>query len=95
MKYILIIPLAFIVLACQPSSNSNLETLDKKSAREVTLRSIVAGDSVLHITDQKIWANGELLVQRVDTVKTSKEVSGWNAQEKTSLEKTPIYVTVE
>lgn len=74
---------------------NNLESLDKKSAREVTLKTIVAGDSILHITSQSIWVNGELLTQKTDTIKTAKAINDWGATEPISLEKVPIYVTVE
>lgn len=95
MKYILFLPAILLFGSCQESPKTNLESLDKKSSREVALKAVEVGDSILHITDQKIWVNGELLVQKIDTIKTAKEVAGWGQQEKASLVKTPIYVTVE
>ncbi|MTG96924.1 MULTISPECIES: hypothetical protein [Myroides] len=79
----------------QQQNANNLATLDKKSSREVSLKSTVVGDSIYHITSQKVWANGQLIIEKTDTIKTVKEVPGWNGEAPTTLEKAPIYVTVE
>ncbi|MBB1148667.1 MULTISPECIES: hypothetical protein [unclassified Myroides] len=88
--------IALITTACsQQQPSQNLESLDKKSAREVTLKTIPAGDSIHHITAQTIWANGQVVLESVDTITTAKNISDWGASQPTSLEKIPIYVTVE
>lgn len=96
-KIIFTLSIATAVLTSCTSSQkeNNLESLDKKSAREVTLKTVVAGDSILHITSQSIWVNGELLTQKNDTIKTAKTVNDWGVTEPITLEKVPIYVTVE
>ncbi|EKB03939.1 hypothetical protein HX038_02845 [Myroides odoratimimus] len=97
MKYILPILMVLGLTSCGggETKKTDLETIDKQSAREVTIKSVVAGDSILHITSQKIWANGQLVTQKTDTIKTAKEVSAWGDTKPTSLVKVPIYVTVE
>lgn len=96
MKYILPILAVMTLASCTgESKKTDLETIDKKSAREVTIKSIVSGDSILHITSQKIWANGQLITQKTDTLKTAKDVKAWGDSASTSLVKVPIYVTVE
>ncbi|MDM1378992.1 hypothetical protein [Myroides marinus] len=96
MKYILPILAVFALVSCGgESKKTDLETIDKQSAREVTIKSVVAGDSILHITSQKIWANGQLVTQKTDTLKTAKEVKAWGESTSTTLVKVPIYVTVE
>lgn len=88
--------IALIATACsQQQPSQNLESLDKKSAREVTLKTIPAGDSIYHITAQTIWVNGQAVLEKVDTLTTAKNVNDWGANQPTSLEKIPIYVTVE
>ncbi|MDM1043249.1 hypothetical protein HX004_02710 [Myroides sp. 1354] len=88
--------IALIATACtQQQSTQNLESLDKKSAREVTLKTITSGDSIYHITAQTIWVNGKMVQQKVDTITTAKNFSDWGDNQPTSLEKIPIYVTVE
>ncbi|WP_410878440.1 hypothetical protein [Myroides sp. DW712] len=87
--------LALITAACSQQPKQNLESLDKKSAREVTLKTISSGDSIYHITAQTIWVNGKMVQQKVDTITTAKNVSDWGDTQPTSLEKIPIYVTVE
>ncbi|WP_413511590.1 hypothetical protein [Myroides odoratus] len=88
--------IALVMTACtQQPSNQNLESLDKKSAREVTLKTILAGDSIYHITAQTIWVNGQIIQQKVDTLKTAKTFNDWGDSQPTTLEKVPIYVTVE
>lgn len=96
MKYILPILAVFALVSCSgESTKTDLETIDKQSAREVTIKSVVAGDSILHITSQKIWANGQLVTQKTDTLKTAKDVKAWGESTSTTLVKVPIYVTVE
>ncbi len=74
----------------------NLEQLDKKSAREVTLKTVTQGDSVLHITVQTIWFNGEQVVAQADTLKTAISPNTWDVVDSTkNLSKVPIYVTVQ
>jgi|SRR5690554_211805 len=90
--------LSFILFAsCQnPTQEQALENLDKKSAREVTLTTITKGDTVYHLTKQNIWVNGERIVQKVDTVKTSLTEKTWNSSEnQVKLNEIPIYVTVQ
>ena len=87
--------LAIMATACTQQPTQNLESLDKKSAREVTLKTITSGDSIYHITAQTIWANGKMVQQKVDTITTAKNFSDWGDSQPTSLEKIPIYVTVE
>lgn len=73
-----------------------LETLDKKSAREVTLKTVTEGDSVLHITTQHIWFNGEQVASKSDTIKTAVAPKSWDAVDSNNtLSKVPIYVTVQ
>lgn len=95
MKYILTLLSVFALISCSEGKQNNLEPIDKQSAREVTLKAVVAGDSILHITSQKVWANGQLVAQKVDTLKTPKEITVWGEKTPTTLVKTPIYVTVE
>ncbi|MDR2222100.1 MAG: hypothetical protein LBE34_05090 [Flavobacteriaceae bacterium] len=95
MKYILFVAIAILGVSCRQSGDSNLEQLDKKSAREVSLKAVEVGDSILHITEQNIWANGQLIAQKSDTIKTAKQVPNWDSTTPTTLVKTPIYVTVE
>ncbi|MFD0700665.1 hypothetical protein [Myroides pelagicus] len=94
---VVLLGLFLTITSCTGSSRSqnNLATLDKKSAREVSLKSVAVGDSIFHITDQKVWANGQLIIEKRDTIKTVKEVKGWNNEQITTLVKAPIYVTVE
>ena len=84
--------LAFIAplfIACQAESNQeqNLEQLDKSSAREVVLTTKTVGDSVLHITNQKVWSNNQLIGEKIDTLITAKQAN--------DTIKTPIYVTIQ
>ena len=74
----------------------SLEQLDKKSAREVTLKTVTQGDSVLHITVQHIWFNGENILSKADTVKTAVAPNTWDKVDSSqTLSKVPIYVTVQ
>ncbi len=97
MKYPLA-TLCFIGLAaCQDGQREQaLEQLDKKSAREVTLRTVTQGDSVLHITTQHIWYNGEQVASKSDTMVTAVVPSTWDsADSSATLGNVPIYVTVQ
>ena len=82
---ILLTPFLF---ACQSENTpeQNLEQIDKSSAREVVLSTQTVGDYTLHITTQKIWANNQVISEKIDTLKTAKQVS--------DTIKTPIYVTI-
>lgn len=75
--------------ACQSGTEQEqkLEQLDKTSAREVTLSSKETGDTILHITNQKIWSNNQLISEKIDTLKTVKTVADSIG--------TPIYVTIQ
>jgi hypothetical protein len=88
--FIAILPLAFLI-SCQgnPEKEQNLEQLDKSSAREVILSTKEVGDSVYHITQQKIWSNNQLVTEKFDTIKTVKSI---NPSDSTA---TPIYVTIQ
>ncbi|MGV0923509.1 hypothetical protein [Empedobacter tilapiae] len=92
MKKILLITLSLTTFfACQSSQNENqnLEQIDKKSAREVVLTTETKGDSVLHITKQKIWSNDLMIAEKVDTLITHKQYTP------TDSTKIPIYVTIQ
>lgn len=97
MKYQIFLFLAITLgmTSCMQQSNNNLTELDKKSSREVSLSSKVVGDTIYHITSQKIWADGTLIAEKTDTIKTIKEINSWGASAPTSLIKAPIFVTVE
>ncbi|WP_270090551.1 hypothetical protein [Sphingobacterium sp. SYP-B4668] len=83
------------LLSCNNREQS-LEQLDKKSAREVTLKTLTEGDSVLHITTQHIWYNGEQIAFKSDTLVTARTPNTWNQVDSTqTLSKVPIYVTVQ
>ncbi|UIR54579.1 hypothetical protein LZQ00_09865 [Sphingobacterium sp. SRCM116780] len=97
MKYILTIMTLFALWSCSnPEDEQKLEQLDKKSAREVTLKTITQGDSVLHITVQNIWYNGDKIATKNDTIKTAAAPKTWNKVDSTqTLSKVPIFVTVQ
>jgi len=97
MKTTFVILSLILFASCQnPAQEQALENLDKKSAREVTLTTITKGDTVYHLTKQNIWVNGERIVQKVDTVKTSLTEKTWNSSEnQVKLNEIPIYVTVQ
>ncbi|WP_322969275.1 hypothetical protein [Faecalibacter sp. LW9] len=78
--------------ACQTENTpeQNLEQLDQKSAREVILTTKTIGDSTLHITKQKIWANNQIIGEKIDTLVTAKAPNIDSAN--TSV---PIYVTIQ
>lgn len=97
MKYLLS-ALCFIgFMSCNNAqSEQALEQLDKKSAREVTLKTVAKGDSVLHITTQHIWYNGEQITSKSDTMVTAIAPGTWNTTDSSAtLSKVPIYVTVQ
>lgn len=83
---ILLTPFLF---ACQSENTpeQNLEQIDKLSAREVVLTTKTVGDSTLHITTQKVWANNQVIGEKIDTLKTAKQAN--------DTIKTPIYVTIQ
>lgn len=96
LKIFSLLGLALLVSSCsQNKPTNNLSELEKSSAREVTLHSVIKGDSVYHITSQTIWANDQIVAQKSDTIVTAKEISDWNASKPTSLVRVPIYVTVQ
>jgi hypothetical protein len=95
MKYLLAIFVLTGLFSCTEKEKP-LETLDKKSAREVTLKTVTQGDSVLHITTQNIWYNGERIVAKNDTIITAKSPNTWDTKDSLkTLNKVPIYVTVQ
>ncbi|QBQ42103.1 hypothetical protein [Sphingobacterium psychroaquaticum] len=95
MKYTLAFFALTFLLSCAREKEQKLESLDKKSAREVTLTTVEKGDSVLHITKQNIWYNGERLAEKADTIITEAKPKTWNAADTNSLRKVPIFVTVQ
>lgn len=98
MKY-LILSLSFLsIVSCTRSTNKEqaLEELDKKSAREVVLKTVSKGDSVLHITTQYIWFNGDQIASKSDTIITAVAPKSWDTVDSSKvLSKVPIYVTVQ
>lgn len=97
MKYsFYILALLGFASCAAPPEEKSLEQLDKKSAREVTLKTVTQGDSVLHITTQHIWFNGEQIAAKSDTMKTEVAPKTWGAVDSANnLGKVPIYVTVQ
>lgn len=97
MKYLLAIFCFFTAAACQQKqSGQALEQLDKKAAREVTLKTVTKGDSVLHITTQHIWYNGEQIASGSDTIVTAAAPNTWDSVDSSAtLRNVPIYVTVQ
>ncbi len=101
MKYILILVTALTVFSCQSTTPTEkeqvLETMDKASAREVVLSTKTVGDTVYHISSQKIWAKGQILAEKIDTLKTAVKLPDWNAATDSAqlLNKVPIYVTIQ
>ena len=95
MKKTALILTLFSLLSC--SEDKELETLNKKSAREVTLSTVTKGDSVFHITKQVIWYNGEPLQQLTDTITTKLIENTWesNSTNVEKLNEIPIFVTVQ
>ncbi|PRD48685.1 hypothetical protein [Sphingobacterium haloxyli] len=96
MKYLLSVLCFISATSCHKQSERALEQLDKKSAREVTLKTVTKGDSVLHITTQRIWFNGEQITSASDTIVTAIAPGTWNTMDSSAtLSKVPIYVTVQ
>lgn len=96
MKYLLWVFCFISATSCHRQSEQALEQLDKKSAREVTLKTVTKGDSVLHITTQHIWFNGEQITSASDTIVTAIAPGTWNTMDSSAtLSKVPIYVTVQ
>jgi len=96
MKYTFIIISVLGLASCANEPEQALEQLDKKSAREVTLKTVTKGDTVLHITTQHIWYNGEEIASKYDTIKTGIAPQTWGTVDTAStLSKVPIYVTVQ
>lgn len=98
MKYLFVFLSLLSVISCTSGIKKEqaLEELDKKSAREVTLKTVTQGDSVLHITTQHIWFNGDEVASKSDTIKTAVAPKSWDAVDSSkTLSKVPIYVTVQ
>ncbi len=97
MKYLLAILCAVIIASCQNRQREQaLTQLDKKLAREVTLKTVTQGDSVLHITTQHIWYQGEQIASESDTIKTAVTPNTWDrADSSATLSQVPIYVTIQ
>ncbi|PRD57473.1 hypothetical protein [Sphingobacterium gobiense] len=97
MKYLLSALCLISVISCRDRrSEQVLEQLDRKSAREITLKTVTKGDSVLHITIQHIWYNGEQITSKNDTIVTAIAPGTWNTMDSSAtLSKVPIYVTVQ
>jgi len=97
MKYLLAIFSVIFTAACQQRQQEQpLTQLDKKMAREVTLKTVTRGDAVLHITTQHIWYNGEQIASKSDTIETALTPSTWDsADSSATLSEVPIYVTVQ
>ena len=96
MKNIFAFASLLLLVGCNESTSENLENLDKKSAREVTLTTVTKNDTVYHLTKQIIWINGEQIANKVDTIKTPLKVQTWSADTTNMrLNQVPIYVTVQ
>ena len=85
------------IASCQNRQGEQaLTKLDKKLAREVTLKTVTKGDSVLHITTQHIWYNGEQIASKSDTIQTAVTPNTWDrADSSATLSQVPIYVTIQ
>lgn len=96
MKKLALICCVIGLLSCEDKQN-NLENLDKKSAREVTLTTVTKNDIVYHLTKQIIWVNGEKLVEKTDTIQTKLVESTWEVDSSKikKLNTIPIFVTVQ
>lgn len=96
MKYIVSLTVIMSLFSCNNTPTENLENLDKKSAREVTLTTVTKNDTVYHLTKQIIWINGDKIVSKVDTLKTPLKVNSWSTDTTNmKLNQVPIYVTVQ
>lgn len=87
LTYLMILSFFVSCLSGGNQEEQKLEQIDKNSAREVVLTSEEKGDTIFHLTKQKIWSNNQLVAEKVDTLKT---VKGWN-----DTIKAPIYVTIQ
>lgn len=89
MKYSILGLLVAFVLSCQtnPQPEQKLEQIDRNSAREVVLTSKEVGDTIYHLTQQKIWQNNAVVAEKTDTIIS---VKSWN-----DTIKVPIYVTIQ
>lgn len=97
MKKIVLMGGVFALFSCAENKGENLESLDKKSAREVTLTTVTKNDTVYHLTKQTLWLNGEKLVEKTDTIKTKLVENTWETDttKVVKLNTIPIYVTVQ
>lgn len=97
MKYSLAILCVIAISACQQRQREQaLTQLDTKLAREVTLKTVTNGDTVLHITTQYIWYNGEQIASKSDTIRTAVIPGTWErADSSVTLSEVPIYVTIQ
>jgi len=99
MKHIsLCLFISILGISCSGTDQNNLESIDKKSAREVVLRTVIEGDTILHISNQTIWANNTIIATRTDTIKTPLKAPVWGenpTNDNVDMQKPPIYVTVE
>lgn len=89
MKKLTFLGIFITCIGCQTTSNSDqkLEQIDRNSAREVVLSSKEVGDTIYHVTQQKIWQNNAVVAEKVDTIIS---VKSWN-----DTIKVPIYVTIQ
>lgn len=96
-KYLYLLASLALLASCNSEPKEEaLEKLNKKSAREVTLTTIVQGDSVLHLTKQNIWFNGEQIAAKVDTLITPLKANTWSDTAGVApLNRVPIFVTVQ
>lgn len=96
-KYLYLLPTLALLASCESEPKEEaLEKLNKKSAREVTLSTVVQGDSVLHLTKQNIWFNGEQIASKVDTLITPLKANTWSDTTGVEpLNRVPIFVTVQ
>lgn len=88
--YIALVAPFFVSCQVENSAEQNLEQLDQKSAREVVLSTKTVGDSTYHITTQKIWANNQIIGEKIDTLVTAKGPITDSANQSV-----PIYVTIQ
>lgn len=95
-KLIPFLGLAFMVSCGGTGEDRQLENLNKKSAREVTLTTVTKGDTVYHLTKQTIWMDGEKIISQTDTLVTTLNPKTWSSDSTSvKLNQIPIYVTVQ
>lgn len=95
-KLIPFLGLAFAAGCSGSGEDQQLENLDKKSAREVTLTTVTKGDTVYHLTKQTIWINGEKIISQTDTLVTTLNPKTWSSDSTSvKINQIPIYVTVQ